>query len=305
MDQIPTNGYNIEYSDRISNQTVIYYRGINWILVVAEHKEDCWTKCGRRNRWSGKCSYCNLSNGSPGFCCHPDGRGSGCTANMIRAVRAARFGRNYQCVVPKEFDAVTSSQLKVMPQRDCWQKCGSIKGFAGQCDYCGPQGYCCNADGRGQCPGTMSTLLAAQGIRGNRCVVPATRMDDHRLETTERSRCKSLKFGSIWFIESSIWYTVYPSDSYVSENRNDPSQRYRNVELWIALFPVNNLSIANDQQTKLQFVSASSIQKNAPRIVFFISKLIVLRNARECIWKAWKEICDENNGPIYFAQRRN
>ena len=165
-------------------------------ILVAEHKDDCWAKCGRRSRWSGKCSYCNLSNGSPGFCCHPDGRGSGCTANMIKAVRAARMGRNYQCVVPKEFDAVTTSQLKIMPQRDCWQKCGRIQGFAGQCDYCGPQGYCCNADGRGQCPGTMSTLLAVKGIRGNRCVVPATKMDDHRLETTERSRCKSLKAGS-------------------------------------------------------------------------------------------------------------
>ena len=115
---------------------------------------------------------------------------------MIKAVRAARMGRQYQCVVPKEFDAVTSSQLKILPQRDCWQKCGRIQGFAGQCDYCGPQGYCCNADGRGQCPGTMSTLLAVKGIRGNRCVVPATKMDDHRLETTERSRCKSLKAGS-------------------------------------------------------------------------------------------------------------
>ena len=111
--------------------------------IVAEHKEDCWTKCGRRSRWSGKCSYCNLSNGSPGFCCHPDGRGSGCTGSMIRAVRNARMGRQYQCVVPKEFDSITSTSLKVLEKRDCWAKCGSIKGFAGKCDYCGPQGYCC------------------------------------------------------------------------------------------------------------------------------------------------------------------
>ena len=134
--------------------------------IVAEHKEDCWTKCGRRSRWSGKCSYCNLSNGSPGFCCHPDGRGSGCTGGMIRAVRNARMGRQYQCVVPKEFDSITSTSLKVLDKRDCWAKCGSIKGFAGKCDYCGPQGYCCNADGRGECPGQMSTLLAFKGIRG-------------------------------------------------------------------------------------------------------------------------------------------
>ena len=112
---------------------------------------------------------------------------------MINAVRAARLGEEYQCVVPKELDAVTTSQLKILPQQYCWQKCGRIPGFAGQCDYCGPQGYCCNADGRGHCPGTMSTILAIKGIRGYRCVVPATIMDDHRLETTERSRCKSLK----------------------------------------------------------------------------------------------------------------
>ena len=163
------------------------------LILVAEHKDDCLTKCGRE----GKCSYCNLSNSSPGFCCHPDGRGSGCTSNMINAVRAASLGENYQCVVPKEFDAVTTSQLKILPQQYCWQKCGRKPGFAGQCDYCGPQGYCCNADGREHCPGTMSTFLAIKGIRGYRCVVPATKMDDHRLETTERSRCKSLKAGAL------------------------------------------------------------------------------------------------------------
>ena len=180
-------------------------RRLNLIrYLVAEHKDDCWAKCGRRNRWSGKCSYCNLSNGSPGFCCHPDGRGSGCTGGMIRAVRNARLGRKYQCVVPKEFDSVASTSLKVLEKRDCWAKCGAIKGFAGKCDYCGPQGYCCNADGRGQCPGQMSTLLAVQGIRGNRCVVPATTMGDHRLETSARSRCKSKKVSQCRTLSSFI-----------------------------------------------------------------------------------------------------
>ena len=59
--------------------------------------KNCWSECGERPGWAGMCSFCGLSNGSPGFCCHPDGRGT-CSAAMIAAVQGFD---NHQCVVPK------------------------------------------------------------------------------------------------------------------------------------------------------------------------------------------------------------
>ena len=41
-------------------------------------------------------------------------------------------------------------------------------------------------------------------ILGNRCVVPATTMGDHRLETSARSRCKSIKVSQCRTLSSFI-----------------------------------------------------------------------------------------------------
>ena len=109
---------------------------------------------------------------------------------MIRAIKQSGYD-GYQCVVPKEIDHVTAQRIVVMPQTDCWTKCGRKRGWAGKCDYCGGQGYCCNADGRGNCPTVMNLALAVQGYRGMRCVRPSNVRTDHRLESTKRSKCFS------------------------------------------------------------------------------------------------------------------
>ena len=66
--------------------------------IVIEKQGNCWEKCGRRKGWSGFCSYCSLSNGSPGFCCNPRSQG-GCSAGMVKAVRAStlRIGSILNC----------------------------------------------------------------------------------------------------------------------------------------------------------------------------------------------------------------
>jgi len=56
--------------------------------IVIEKQGNCWEQCGRRKGWSGFCSYCSLSNGSPGFCCNPRSQG-GCSAGMVKAVRGS------------------------------------------------------------------------------------------------------------------------------------------------------------------------------------------------------------------------
>ena len=61
--------------------------------IVIEKQGNCWEQCGRRKGWSGFCSYCSLSNGSPGFCCNPRSQG-GCSAGMVKAVRGSSL-RNW------------------------------------------------------------------------------------------------------------------------------------------------------------------------------------------------------------------
>ena len=45
--------------------------------IVIEKNENCWEACGGKRGWSGFCSFCSLSNGSPGFCCNPRSAGGG------------------------------------------------------------------------------------------------------------------------------------------------------------------------------------------------------------------------------------
>ena len=58
--------------------------------IVIEKNGNCWEECGRKKGWSGFCSFCNLSNGSPGFCCNPRSQG-GCSAGMVKAVRQSQI----------------------------------------------------------------------------------------------------------------------------------------------------------------------------------------------------------------------
>ena len=58
--------------------------------VVIEKAGNCWEECGRKKGWSGFCSFCSLSNGSPGFCCNPRSQG-GCSAGMVKAVRSSQI----------------------------------------------------------------------------------------------------------------------------------------------------------------------------------------------------------------------
>ena len=67
--------------------------------IVIEKQGNCWEQCGRRKGWSGFCSYCSLSNGSPGFCCNPRSQG-GCSSGMVKAVRGSSL-RNWSfCRLP-------------------------------------------------------------------------------------------------------------------------------------------------------------------------------------------------------------
>ena len=65
--------------------------------IVIEKQGNCWEECGKKKGWSGFCSYCSLSNGSPGFCCNPRSQG-GCSAGMVKAVRDSQL-RNRIIVV--------------------------------------------------------------------------------------------------------------------------------------------------------------------------------------------------------------
>ena len=53
--------------------------------VAIDKGENCLRKCGNKPNWGGPCSFCGLSNGSPGFCCHHDGRGH-CSPAMVKAL---------------------------------------------------------------------------------------------------------------------------------------------------------------------------------------------------------------------------
>ena len=95
-----------------------------------------------------------------------------------------RSKNSYQCVVPKTMDddrqgftdhmsiAVHLLQLnrpwipdlsekhfKILDRPNCWNQCGRKRGWAGRCNYCGENGYCCNQDGRGSCTREMSQVL--------------------------------------------------------------------------------------------------------------------------------------------------
>ena len=65
--------------------------------IVIEKQGNCWEECGKKKGWSGFCSYCSLSNGSPGFCCNPRSQG-GCSAGMVKAVRDSLL-RNWIIIV--------------------------------------------------------------------------------------------------------------------------------------------------------------------------------------------------------------
>ena len=80
---------------------------------------------------------------------------------MVAAVRSSsiRSKNQYNCVIPKEFDDDEQVHVRVLEKKDCWSKCGRKPGWAGKCNYCGSEGYCCHADGRGNCPPIFSHTL--------------------------------------------------------------------------------------------------------------------------------------------------
>ena len=47
----------------------------------------------------------------------------------------------------------------MLERKNCWSNCGRKRGWAGRCNYCGPNGYCCHMDGRGSCTKEMSDVL--------------------------------------------------------------------------------------------------------------------------------------------------
>ena len=71
----------------------------------------------------------------------------------------------------------------MLDRPNCWSNCGRKRGWAGRCSYCGPNGYCCHADGRGGCTTEMADVLKLNRKRGMRCIVPDTIKNDLRNET--------------------------------------------------------------------------------------------------------------------------
>ena len=150
---------------------------------------NCEKECRGGVNWAGHCDYCGLSNGSPGFCCHSDGRGH-CSDKMIMALGSST---GYQCVIPKAFDNRSLIQTRTLNVENCWTKCGRKRGWAGKCGHCGPIGYCCHADGRGSCPGSFAASLQIQGhTRSNKCVIPSSTISDMREELALGSACTDL-----------------------------------------------------------------------------------------------------------------
>ena len=70
--------------------------------IVIEKGENCWEACGAKRGWSGFCSFCSLSNGSPGFCCNPRSAG-GCSAGMVKAVRNSDLRKILKFLKKKNF----------------------------------------------------------------------------------------------------------------------------------------------------------------------------------------------------------
>lgn len=77
--------------------------------IIIEKAGNCWEECGRKKGWSGFCSFCSLSNGSPGFCCNPRSQG-GCSAGMVKAVRQSTI-RNRGLNNPRDVRYVLSLRL--------------------------------------------------------------------------------------------------------------------------------------------------------------------------------------------------
>ena len=81
-----------KYKFDITYQHISHFqdsRGITFTdevgYVAIDKGFQCLQKCGQKQNWAGFCDDCGLSNGSPGFCCHPDGRGH-CSPGMIKIV---------------------------------------------------------------------------------------------------------------------------------------------------------------------------------------------------------------------------
>lgn len=65
--------------------------------TVIERGTSCFDLC----QGGGRCDKCDLTNGTPGFCCNPFDFSS-CNVDMVNAVRSAsnRDKGTYHCVVP-------------------------------------------------------------------------------------------------------------------------------------------------------------------------------------------------------------
>ena len=94
-----------------------------------------------------------------------------------------RSKNHYQCVIPKTMDDNVMTHYTMLDRPNCWSNCGRKRGWAGRCSYCGPNGYCCHADGRGGCTTEMADVLKVNRKRGMRCIVPDTIKNDLRTET--------------------------------------------------------------------------------------------------------------------------
>ena len=151
--------------------------------VAIDKGANCWQKCGDKPNWAGHCSFCALSNGSPGFCCHPDGRGH-CSPAMVAALDGTGV---HQCVVPNQFTTTSLLQVRQLEHKtECWAKCGKQRNWSGKCGYCGPKGYCCHPDGRGDCPSWISASVTG---RRQACMVPSASRNELLFETEQRSDC--------------------------------------------------------------------------------------------------------------------
>merc|ERR1712039_485871 len=92
-------------------------------------------------------------------------------------VAAMDPNKGHQCVIPNSIESKSIMQVRQLEHKpNCWTHCGRQRGWAGKCGYCGPKGYCCHSDGRGECPPIFSESVKG---RSQHCMVPSSSRNEH------------------------------------------------------------------------------------------------------------------------------
>ena len=93
-------GYHCVVPKHFDNDSRIQTRTLN--------VENCWSKCGKKRGWAGKCGVC----GPIGYCCHADGRGT-CPGAFSASLKAQGHTKWNRCIIPSSSINHMKSELAV------------------------------------------------------------------------------------------------------------------------------------------------------------------------------------------------